>query len=65
MLSDEQIKKYQMLHEKYYHTKISREEAYTRGAQLLRLVGLIYKPMTEEEFQKLQERRRQTGDLKP
>ena len=64
MLSDEQIKKYQLLHEKYYHTKISREEAYARGAQLLRLIELIFKPMTESEFQKLQERRKQTGDLK-
>ncbi|MFA5386307.1 MAG: hypothetical protein WC297_01375 [Candidatus Paceibacterota bacterium] len=64
MLSDEQIKKYQMLHKNRYGTEISREEAYTRGAQLLRLIELIYKPMTEEEFQKLQERRKETGDLK-
>ena len=64
MLSDEQISKFQMLYKNRFGKEISREEAYEKGAKLLRLVELIYKPMTEAEYQKLQERRRQTGDLK-
>ena len=64
MLSDEQIKKFQMLYKKRFGKEISREEAYEKGANLIRLVELIYKPMTEAEYQKLQERRRETGDLK-
>ena len=31
---------------------------YEKGAKLIRLVELVYKPMTEEEYQKLQERRK-------
>jgi len=64
MLSDEQIKKYQTLYKNRFGKKINREEAYEQGAKLIRLVELIYTPMTEAEYQKLQERRRQTGDLK-
>ena len=64
MLSDEQIKKFQIIYKKHFGKEISREEAYEQGAKLIRLVELIYKPMTEAEYQKLQERRRQTGDLK-
>jgi len=63
MLSDEQITKFQMLYKKHFGKEISREEALEKGIKLIRLVELIYKPMTEAEYQKLQERRRQTGDL--
>lgn len=64
MLSDETITQYQELVKKRFNREISREEALGNGTILLRLVELIYKPMTEAEYQKLQERRRQTGDLK-
>lgn len=60
MLSNEQITKYQTLYQRRYGKVISREEAYEQGTKLIRLMELIYKPMTEAEFQKLQERRQQT-----
>ena len=63
MLSDEQITKYQTLYKNRYGKEISREEAYEKGIKLMRLVEITYKPMTETEYQQLQERRRQTGDL--
>lgn len=65
MLSHEQITKFQMLYKKRFGKKISREEAYEQGVKLIRLVELIYKPMTEAEYQQLQERRLETEDLKP
>jgi urease accessory protein UreF len=61
MLSDEQITKYQTLYKNRYGKEISREEAYEQGAKLIRLIELIYKPMTEAEYQQLQERRRATS----
>lgn len=64
MLTDEQITNYQTLYRNRFGKEISREEAYEQGVKLIRLVELIYKPMTEAEYQKLQDRRRQTGDLK-
>lgn len=64
MLPDEQmITKYQELVKRRSGREISREETLEKGTKLLRLVELTFKPMTETEFQRLQERRRQTGDL--
>jgi len=64
MLTDEQITKYQSLYKNRFGKEISREEAYEQGVKLIRLVELIYKPMTKIEYQMLQDRRRETGDLK-
>ena len=50
MLSDEQITKYQEIYKKYYGKEISREDALEQGIKLVRLIELIYKPMTEEEY---------------
>jgi hypothetical protein len=65
MLSDERIKKFQTLYKNRFGKEISREEAYEQGVKLMRLVELIYKPMTEKEYQQLQEYRRKTSYLKP
>ena len=60
MLSDEQIRKFQMLYKKHFGKEISQEEAYEKGAKLLRLVELIYKPMTEDEYKQVQKRQKET-----
>jgi len=62
MLSDEQIKQFQILYKNRFGKEISREEAYEKGAKLVRLVELIYKPMTEDEYKQLQKRRKDTND---
>jgi len=64
MLSHEQITKFQALYKNRFDRGISREEAYEQGAKLIRLIELIYKPMTESEYQQLQERREETRKLK-
>jgi len=60
MLSDEQIKKFQELWLKRFGKEISREEAYEKGATLMRLIELTYKPMTQEEYELLEKRREET-----
>ncbi|MDP3093614.1 MAG: hypothetical protein Q8N16_02510 [bacterium] len=63
MPSDEMITKYQELVKKRFNRVISREEALENGTKLLRLVELIYKPMTEAEYQQLRKHRQKTGKL--
>lgn len=65
MLTEDQIKTYQALYQTRFGKKIGRTEAIEKGTKLLRLVELIFKPMTEEEYKKLQERRRETGARQP
>jgi len=62
MLSDEQITKFQLLYKNRFGKIISRERAYEQGIKLIRLVELIYKPMTKAEYQQLQNRKQETGD---
>ena len=61
MLSDAQITKYQELFKKRFNREISREEALESGTKLLRMMQLVYKPMTEAEYQQLQNRRKELG----
>ncbi len=49
MISNEGLKKFQELYGKYFGEEISCETAYQRATKLLRLVEIIYKPMTLEE----------------
>ena len=61
MLSEDQIKKFQALYQKHFGKEISREEAYEKGAKLIRFVEMIYKPITEADYQELQKRRKELG----
>jgi len=62
MLSNEQIIKFQKLYEDRFGKKISREDAYEGGAKLVRLLELIYQPMTKDEYKLVEKRREETKD---
>lgn len=60
MLSEQSVTKFQELYRAHFGKEISREEACEKGIKLLRLVELVYQPMTESEYQKLKDRRGKT-----
>lgn len=62
MLSDGQVAQFQALYKKHFNKEICREEALEQGSKLIRLIELIYKPMTETEYQQLQIHRQKTND---
>lgn len=64
MLSDKQVIAFQALYKKHFGREISLEESYEKGVKLVRLIELVYKPMTKEDYQKLKDRQEKTGDLK-
>ncbi len=49
MLTDSDIKKFQILYKEQFGTEISKEEALEQGHKLLTLMSSVYKPMTREE----------------
>jgi hypothetical protein len=51
------LEKFRALYLRRFGREISREEAYEQGVKLIRLVELIYRPMTESEARQLRERR--------
>jgi hypothetical protein len=58
VLSDDDIAKIQALFKSEFGKTLSKEDAYETGVKLLRLMSLTYKPMTEDEFAQIQERRK-------
>ncbi len=61
MLSNDDIKKFQVLYRKRFNKEISYEKAYEMYSKLLTLIKEIYHPMTKEGYQKLQKRRKELG----
>lgn len=50
VLSEGDIIKFQTIHREVFGTEISKEAAYEQGIKLVRLMSIIYKPMTQQEF---------------
>lgn len=63
VLSVEDIKKFQFLYKEQFGIKITKEDAYEKGIKLLRLMYLVYKPMTEKEDDFIQKHRKDTLPL--
>jgi len=62
-LLDTDIRKFQELYKARFGMDISREEAVQKGGQLLRLMELVYRPMTKQEHDTIQKHRRDTFPL--
>ena len=54
-LTHEDITKFQSLYKKHFGEDFSYEQAHEEGIKLVRLMQLIYKPMTKEDLESLQE----------
>ncbi|PIP32327.1 hypothetical protein COV53_01700 [Candidatus Gottesmanbacteria bacterium CG11_big_fil_rev_8_21_14_0_20_37_11] len=62
-LTDKQIARFQELYKTRFHKDLDREKAYDMGIKLVRMMQIVYKPMTVADFKQLQERRKQTANL--
>ena len=61
MLSDKKITVFQALYKKHFNEELSKEEAYEKAAKLLRMVQLVYRPITEKEYQEWESRRNKSN----
>lgn len=57
-LTDKQIEDFQLLWKNRFGYDISRKEAFEQGIKLVRLMELIYKPMTVSNYEIIQNRRK-------
>ena len=61
-ISDVHIAEFQALYQKRFGREISKEDASVKGAKLLRLMSLVYRPMTQAEFEAVQTRRKELSN---
>jgi len=55
-LSNEQIKDFQDLYEKNFGIKIGRDVAIEEGMKLVRLMQIVYQPITQKDLESVQHR---------
>lgn len=58
MLTNKQVDKFQDIYRKRFGKEISRANALEKGIKLVRLMKIIYKPITEKDLEDLQKRRK-------
>ena len=57
MLTDEQVDKFQDIYRKRFGKEISRADALEKGIKLVRLMDIVYKPITIREFEEFIKRK--------
>jgi len=57
MLTDEQVSKFQTIYRNRFGKEISRADALEKGARLVRLMQIVYQPITKQELLEFQKRR--------
>jgi len=60
LLTEAQITRFQELYENRFRKKISKKEALEKGIKLVRLMQIVYKPISKKDYQELQKRREET-----
>lgn len=58
MLKDEQIKKFQEIYKNRFGKEISREDVLERGSKLVRLMEIVYQPITKQELLKFKKHKK-------
>lgn len=56
-LTREQVEKFQSIYRKQFGKEISYQDVLDRGYKLVRLMKIIYQPITQNELDDLQKRR--------
>lgn len=60
MISKERLDEFKRIYKKEFGEEISDQEALEKATKLLRMVELIYKPITKKEYDAFQKRRKET-----
>ena len=55
VISDEQLESFRKIYFEHYGKEISKEDAYEQAIKLVRMMRVIYKPMTKAEWNLVQE----------
>ena len=64
MISKKALEEYKTIYRNEFGKDISDKDAMEQAISLLTMMKAIYRPITKEDYNKLQERRRETGDIK-
>jgi len=58
--SKEAVEEFKEIYEKRFGEELSDQDALEKASKLLRLMEIIYKPMTQKEYDEVQKRREES-----
>ena len=61
VLSDKNISDFQELYRKHFGKEIGKQEAYEKGIKLVRLMSLVYKPISQSQLDRIEALRKASG----
>jgi hypothetical protein len=59
MISNEQLRKFKTIYKKRFNIELSDQDALESATKLLALMKIVYKPITKEEYDLVQKRRKE------
>jgi hypothetical protein len=62
-ISEAQLTSFKVLYKQHFGEELSQEEALEKALKLVRIMQLIYKPITKEQYQKVVKRQQQMPNL--
>lgn len=60
-ISKEHLDKFKKIYKKRFWVELNNSDTLAKATKLIRLVEIVYKPMTKAEYNALQKRREETG----
>jgi hypothetical protein len=61
MFTETQLTKFKALYKKHFGEELSPEDAYEKATKLIRMMQIVYKPITKTQYQQVMEDKRQLG----
>jgi hypothetical protein len=59
MISQEALEEFKAIYKKQFGIELSNQDALAKATKLLTLMKLVYKPITKEEYDMVQKRRKE------
>lgn len=60
MISEKALENFKAIYKKRFIKELSNQNALESATKLLRMVEIVYQPMTEKDYKKIQRRREET-----
>ncbi len=62
-MKPQRVQEFKEMYREHFGIELTDAEALEQLQSLLAIVRLTFQPMSQEQYERLQQRRRQTGDL--
>ena len=62
-ISEAQLTRFKVLYKQHFDEELSQKDAYEKALKLIRMMKLVYKPITREQYQQVIKRQQQICNL--